>query len=183
MTAKNALYGLIVCMGVLVYPHVSCTVWSRDTALQRAAVIARDFESLRLRPYYDLAGYPTIGYGHRLSPNKWVSLDGWADITQAVADTLLYRDLTIAEHAVDQYVKVSLSTGQRAALIDFVFNLGGHMLAASHLLYLVNNEQLAQVPAELLKWVHVGKMVEPGLVRRRRAEIVLWETESFVYRN
>jgi GH24 family phage-related lysozyme (muramidase) len=32
----------------------------------------------------------------------------------------------------------------------------------------------AVVPSQLLKWVYAGRISERGLVRRREAEIVLW---------
>ena len=175
MTARNALYMALVCMGVLVCPATSCTSHGQDTAVEQAMPLVKEFESLRLDPYFDSAGFPTIGYGHRLSSHRWLSLDGWKPINEEIADVMLARDLNVAYLDVIRLVDVQLTTGQKAALIDFVFNLGGHSLEASHMLFLINNEQLDQVPRELLRWVHVGKMVEPGLVRRRKAEIVLWE--------
>lgn len=178
MTARNALYRALVCMGVLACSITSCTSHrqdTQDTAVEQAMPLVKEFESLRLLPYYDLNGFPTIGYGHRLSSHRWLSLNGWKPINEEIADVMLTRDLQAAHLDVIRLVDVQLTTGQKAALIDFVFNLGGHSLEASHMLFLINNEQLDQVPRELLRWVHVGKIVEPGLVRRRKAEIVLWE--------
>ena len=57
-----------------------------------------------------------------------------------------------------------------AALIDFVFNLGGGNLRASTLRRKINARDWAGARRELMKWIHGGGRVLPGLVARRGTE-------------
>ena len=91
-------------------------------------------EGFRGRTYLDVAGIPTIGYGHRLLPNE-VFAEG---ISEAQAAGMLGQDVREAEQAVGQLVKVPLAQGQFDALVDFCFNLGAGRLASSTLLKVLN---------------------------------------------
>ena len=87
-------------------------------------------EGFRSRTYLDVAGFPTIGYGHRLiHPGSFP--DG---IDEAQASEILAADVRDAEQAVERLVKVPLTQGQFDALVDFCFNLGSGRLASSTLL-------------------------------------------------
>ena len=87
-------------------------------------------EGFRNRVYMDVAGLPTIGYGHRLLHSD--SFPNGIDELQAA--NLLASDVRDAEQAVQRLVKVPLTQGQFDALVDFTFNLGAARLAASTLL-------------------------------------------------
>ncbi|MFK3650072.1 lysozyme [Lysobacter enzymogenes] len=73
-----------------------------------------------------------------------------------------------------------LSAPQRAALIDFVFNLGKADFAGSTLLARLNSGDYAAVPGQLLRWnkatVAGKRVVLDGLTTRRYAEVRLWST-------
>jgi len=76
-------------------------------------------EGLRLRPYLCPAGYPTIGYGHRIP-----SLSH-PPITVEEAGALLRVDLGIAERgALLLCPNLELEARRLAALTDLVFNVG-----------------------------------------------------------
>jgi lysozyme len=84
-------------------------------------------EGFRSRTYLDVAGFPTIGYGHRLiHPGSFP--DG---ISEAEAAEILASDVRDAEQAVERLVKVALTQGQFDALVDFCFNLGSGRLASN----------------------------------------------------
>lgn len=75
------------------------------------------FEGLRLSPYRDQLGLPTIGYGHRIP-----SMDQ-PPITEAMADLLLQDDVRNA--ALAAKALCPNLTGRRLdALTDLVFNGG-----------------------------------------------------------
>ena len=91
-------------------------------------------EGFRDHVYDDVAGFRTIGFGHRLTlgeayPNH---------ITMPQAEEILNRDLAVAEAAILRLVKVPVTQGQFDALVDFVFNLGAGRLASSKLLGYLN---------------------------------------------
>ncbi len=82
--------------------------------------LIKRFEGFRSRQYTDVAGFPTIGYGHRIVPPE--SFPG--GLSEPQAANLLARDVSAAELAVGHLVKVALTQGQFDALVDFCFNLG-----------------------------------------------------------
>jgi lysozyme len=131
-------------------------------------------EGFRGSTYLDVAGFPTIGYGHRLlHPESFPK-----EITEPQASELLASDVRDAEQAVERLVKVSLTQGQFDALVDFVFNLGVGRLTSSTLLKDVNAGQLDAAALQLLQWDHAGGKEYAPLKTRRAAEYELWTGHS-----
>lgn len=127
-------------------------------------------EGFRSRIYMDVAGIPTIGYGHRL-----VHPESYPDgIQPAEAAAILSADVREAEQAVARLVRVALSQGQFDALADFCFNLGAGRLAESTLLKDLNAGRYAAAGEQLLRWDHAGAQPNAGLKARREAEFQLW---------
>ena len=103
-------------------------------------------EGFRSRTYLDVAGFPTIGYGHLL-----IHPDSFPDgIDEAQAGEILAADVRDAEQAVGRLVKVALTQGQFDALVDFCFNLGSGRLASSTLLKVLNGGRYAEAAEQLL---------------------------------
>lgn len=131
-------------------------------------------EGFRGRVYMDIAGVPTIGYGHRL-----LHPDSFPDgISEADAEDILISDVSHAINAVQRLVKVSLTQGQFDALVDFVFNLGEGRLASSTLLKKLNAGYYSQIPQELEKWDHAACTEVPALKVRREAEAAMWRGDN-----
>ena len=131
-------------------------------------------EGFRDRVYLDVAGFPTIGYGHLIKVNE-----AFPDaITEPQAAAILDGDLREAEHAVARLVKVALTQGQFDALVDFCFNLGAGRLAGSTLLRELNAGRHDAAAEQLLSWDHTGGQVNAGLKARREAELKLWSGDN-----
>ena len=136
--------------------------------------LLKNSEGFRNRVYLDVAGLPTIGYGHRLlHPESFP--DG---IDQALATELLASDVRDAEQAVQRMVKVQLSQGQFDALVDFCFNLGAGRVASSTLLKRLNAGFYGEAANELLRWNRAGGKEIPALKARRQAEVELWQSNQ-----
>lgn len=132
--------------------------------------LLKSSEGFRNHTYLDVAGYPTIGYGHRLlHPESFIH-----GVDEAQAGEILLSDLRDAEQAVESLVRVRLSQGQFDALVDFVFNLGPARLAASTLLHSLNASNYESAAGQLLRWDHAGAQENAGLKARREAEFSLW---------
>jgi lysozyme len=131
-------------------------------------------EGFRGQVYGDVAGFPTIGYGHRIKPGE--SFPNGIDEAQATA--ILCDDVSDAEQAVARLVRVSLTQGQFDALVDFTFNLGGVRLAQSTLLSELNKGMYDSAAQQLLLWDHAAGAVNTGLQARRQAEFNLWHGVS-----
>lgn len=131
-------------------------------------------EGFRSRTYFDTAGFPSIGYGHRLEPKEHYP----GGITEAQAEVILLWDVHEAEQAVEHLVKVPLTQGQFDALVDFTFNLGSARLSTSTLLRELNERHYDLAANELLRWDHCGAEEIESLKARRRAERALWLGET-----
>jgi len=135
-------------------------------------LLLRRSEGFRGMVYSDIAGFRTIGYGHRLLPGETFP----NGITLAIAEQILAKDVAIAEANVARLVKVPLTQGQFDALVDFVFNLGSARLASSTLLRYLNAGNYDGAANQLLAWDHAGETKVAGLTKRRGAEYALFTT-------
>jgi lysozyme len=131
-------------------------------------------EGFRPTIYLDIAGHPTIGYGHCLEPNESYP----SGVCQAEAEVILLWDVRNAEQAVSRLVTAPLAQGQFDALVDFTFNLGSSRLATSTLLQDLNAGRGDEAALQLLRWDHSGDRENAGLKTRRRAEYFLWTGKS-----
>ncbi|WP_342270595.1 lysozyme [Rickettsia endosymbiont of Orchestes rusci] len=138
------------------------------SAQKLAKQLIKQFESLRLTPYYCPAGLKTIGYGHVIKPYEQAQLD--SEITEEQAERLLDEDVKQIQAALHKYCHVHLTVNQKAALISFIFNCGSAAFRNSTLLKMLNEEQYLLAADEFLKWVYVKDKKLKGLVKRRQLE-------------
>lgn len=130
--------------------------------------LIKSFEGCRLKAYKAVPTekYFTIGWGHYgadVSKNeKW---------TQAQADEQLKKDLVKYENYVNKYVKVNLNVNQFSALVSFCYNCG-----PGNLKKLVEGRNAKQIAAAIPQYNKSGGKVLIGLIRRRNAEVKLFNT-------
>jgi lysozyme len=89
--------------------------------------LVKRMEGYRAEPYRCPAGYPTIGYGHRIPSTTH------PPVTEAEAEALLRVDLGWAQRAA-LALAPNLATEPRrlAALTDLVYNVGRDALDGEH---------------------------------------------------
>lgn len=122
--------------------------------------------------YRDEAGYPTIGYGHRLADKE--SYPG--GITEEQAEALLRQDLQEAKNNVDRAVKVPIPQGMYDSLILLSYNVGS--IAGSKLVAKMNAGDFDGASLEFRDWNNITvtrngvEVLEPsdGLTARRLRE-------------
>lgn len=133
----------------------------------------KGWEGFRSTVYLDQAGKRTIGYGHLIKPGE-----SFGTISEAEASRLLARDVSWAETAVNQAVKVPLSQNQFDALVSFVFNVGVGNFSTSTLLKRLNAGDYLSAQQNFTRWIYVSpggvKQVSAGLANRRLAEAQLF---------
>lgn len=150
-------------------------------AIELAAKLCRQFEGIEdgdkrkpcLQPYLCPAGVWTIGIGTTRIGGRRVTKDWPEAITEAEAEEYLQAELAESDSAVSRLITVPLTIGQRAALIDFTYNLGAGALQASTLRAMINRRDPKAVE-QFSRWVLAGGIKLPGLVRRRAAEAALY---------
>lgn len=126
------------------------------------------FEGFAPRIYKDVGGLATIGFGHLLKAGEESKFRN--GITRSDAVQLLKQDAKVAENAVNNYTKVSLTQNEFDALVSFTFNLGAGAYRNSTLLKRLNAGNKAEAANQLLRWNKVGGKEVNGLTRRRTAE-------------
>lgn len=131
----------------------------------------RGTEVLKKTVYNDAAGFPTIGYGHKILPGEpYAPYGPLTSISDDQAEQLFQHDVGLAASSVRRLVSVPLTQGQFDALTDFVFNEGARTLLNSTLLQKLNLKDYIGAAAEFQKYIYAGHFVQPGLITRRLAE-------------
>lgn len=116
--------------------------------------------------YHDLAGYPTIGIGHKILKGEVFQIP----MTEEKANEILRKDLDVAEKGVSALSYVPLSDLQFDALVSFTFNLGAFALQRSTLRSKLNRGDYLGAADEFPRWIFAGGRKSQGLLNRRCAE-------------
>lgn len=125
------------------------------------------------KAYLDRLAKPpvwTIGYGCTEGVTAGMVL------TKNEARELFARELAKHEAIVMRLVTVAIGQNNFDALVSFSYNTGG--LAKSTLLRKLNRGDFAGAAREFAKWNKAGGTVYKGLVRRRAAEMALFEADA-----
>jgi lysozyme len=134
-------------------------------ALALAGIQVSKYEGTRYAAYQDSGGVWTICEGHTedVGPGDTATPDQCAAYRQ--------QDLAKASGDVDSCVHAELTASERAALIDFFFNVGATQACKSTLVALVNRGEHEAACEQYLRWVHdANGNILPGLIARRQTE-------------
>lgn len=132
----------------------------------------KQHEGFRSTVYNDIAGYPTIGYGHKLTTAD--KFAGLKTVTEQEAVRLLAADLASAEAAVNSLVNVPITQNQFDALVSFVYNIGAGAFRRSTMLSLLNRGQYDLAALQFGRWNKAGGKVSDGLSKRRASEYAMF---------
>lgn len=140
---------------------------------QTGLQLIKNFEGCRLTAYKPVATerHWTIGWGH-YGPDVKQGMT----ITQAQADAMLEKDMPKYEAYVNDpsYVPITaqLNQNQFDALVSFCYNCG-----PGNLRTLCKSRTVTQIAQSITKYNKAGGNVLTGLVRRREAELKLFNTD------
>lgn len=139
-------------------------------ASDRLLEALKGFEGLRTEAYRCPAGRWTIGYGHTLTAREGMT------VTEEQADHLLREDIKSIERWLTSQ-NIVTEQHQFDALVSFIFNLGTGQFCSSTLRKVIlRGGSPEEIRRQWMRWVHVGKKVMPGLVKRRE-----WEVNLFIH--
>lgn len=128
--------------------------------------LIKKWEQLRLTAYKPTPNDVwTIGWGHTLGVTEGMVID------QNQAEQFFQQDVSEAENAVNQYVKVGLTQHQFDALVSFTFNEGVGAFRSSTLLRKLNAGDYQGAANEFPRWNKQGSKTLQGLVNRRADEM------------
>lgn len=139
---------------------------------KEGADLIKKFEGLRLDPYLDAVGIPTIGWGHTGSKTD-------RSITLAEAEDIFAEDISQFVDGVTAMVKEA-TPQQFSAMVSLAYNIGLGNFAKSSVRRLHNEGKYLEAADAFLMWVKASRRTLPGLVRRRQAEKDLYLSERAV---
>ncbi len=135
--------------------------------------LIKKFEGCKLEAYQDAVGVWTIGYGHTKNVQEGQV------IKQEEAESMLLHELLEYCDYVEKAVEVDLTQNQFDALVSWTYNLGPSNLNRSTMLKVVNANNMGEVPTQIKRWNKAGGKVLDGLVRRRKAEALMFEGKNW----
>ena len=127
--------------------------------------LIKKYEGCRLNSYICPAGVLTIGYGHTgkdVKPNQ--------TITKRKAISLLKKDLARFERHVQSYNYIyEWTDNEFSALVSFAYNIGNIDQLTAY-----GTRTRSQIRSAMLKYVKANGKTLAGLVKRRKAELKLF---------
>lgn len=127
--------------------------------------LIKKYEGCKLTSYICPAGVLTIGYGHTgkdVKPNQ--------TITKKKSISLLKKDLARFERHVQSYNYIyEWTDNEFSALVSFAFNIGNIDQLTAY-----GTRTRSQIRTAMLKYVKANGKTLQGLVKRRKAELKLF---------
>ena len=127
--------------------------------------LIKKYEGCKLTSYICPAGVLTIGYGHTgkdVKPNQTIS--------KKKAINLLKKDLSRFERHVQSYNYIyEWTDNEFSALVSFAFNIGNIDQLTAY-----GKRTRSQIRTAMLKYVKANGKTLAGLVKRRKAELKLF---------
>lgn len=138
--------------------------------------LIKEFESFKSKPYLCPSGVPTIGYGSTYYPDgKKVTLQDKEITEQKACEILEYVANKDFGNNINKVVKTPLNQNQFDALVSFSYNIGNGNFNSSTLLKWLNQGFYNEASIQLLRWDKAKGMPLAGLIKRRKAEKVLFD--------
>lgn len=152
---------------------------SEDSALKTAVDLIAKFEGFRPKPYQDVAGVWTIGYGQTYLDDGGRVTASTPPVTEAQArEWMTAKVAGKYMPAVQAMVHVPITGNQVSALTSFAYNLGTAALRNSTLMRLLNEGRTQDAAIQFGAWVKAGGYTVEGLVRRRAEEKALFLSDA-----
>lgn len=132
--------------------------------------IIKSFEGFSPVAYEDQGGRWTIGFG---TAHEWVK-EGLT-CTEAMANAWLTQDVQNVAAALSRMIKVPVNENQFDSLVSLTYNIGIGNFSSSSALATLNDGDYDAVPAHMQMWDEVNGIADAGLIRRRAAEVALYQ--------
>ena len=127
-------------------------------------------------PYLDQKNIPTIGYGSTYyQDGSRVTLND-QPITREQALGLLYYACNNITSIINDNVTTNLNQNQFDALCSLIYNIGAGNFLHSSVLATLNSGDFTNIPSDFMMWDEINHQISNGLVRRRQAEIQLFNS-------
>ena len=147
--------------------------------IEKAGIqLIKKWEGFRSKPYADVVGIWTIGYGNtyyrdgrKVGPKDRPLTESEA---YALMVDILDRDFT---PKISKMIHVDVGQYMFDAMCSLAYNIGSGAFGKSTLLKKVNSLDFGGAALEFEKWAKAGGKVVQGLLNRRREEKILFEKD------
>jgi len=171
MKKVTLLIGFVLFCNIIITNNSYSSINSGLITGERGIKLIKSFEGVRLTSYRCPAGVLTVGYGHTGDVKQGLH------ITTQDAETLLKKDLKRFEkHVSNSVYLVELNQNQFDALISLTFNCG--YVIKIGLKTDLNAADYESATNRILSYCHVKGKVLNGLLRRRKAEVNLFNNNE-----
>lgn len=128
-------------------------------------------EGLKLTPYRDVVGVPTVCFGHT-GPDVVMG----KRYSEEQCTELLNEDLQAVARQIDPLINADIPDAMRGALYSFTYNVGVTAFKNSTMLRLINKGDRAGACDQLRRWTYAGGKQWKGLINRREIEreVCVW---------
>lgn len=129
------------------------------------------FEGKKLKPYKDIGGMWTVGYGTTFNYDKNRPVIENDVITSETALRWLRHEIANKQTEIKKLIKVPVTQNQLDSLTSLAYNIGSGAFKKSTLLKLLNSESNKMLVADqFLLWNKVNGKPVKGLTNRRILE-------------
>lgn len=139
---------------------------NRNLVIAGAGLLAfiAAWEGVKLKPYLDVGGIPTVCAGH--------TGDDVEDREYSPHECAQILERDVVTHGMEMLacVDVPLSQQEYEAYVSFSYNVGTPAFCSSTLVKLLNQGKRVEACNQLLRWNKAGGKVMRGLTKRRQAE-------------
>lgn len=150
----------------------------------------KELEGFEPNAVADLAGYKTIGYGHKVLNREPWDINSSYTMTKDEALKVMLMDVKQIEDKLNYYVKCELNQSQFDALVIFIYNIGIVGFLNSGVFKNVKEGNFKDALIPWAKWINISKQVTnketgevtktlipvKGLINRRNAEMEMFKT-------
>lgn len=156
------------------------------TISEKGLAVIEHYEGFRDKPYLDVAGVPTIGFGTTRYPDGRKVTMSDSPVTEAEARAYLRHHITTqvipaVTDLVDTYSY--MSQDMLDAVLSWTYNLGSGNLRSSTLRKKLRARDWFGAADEFLKWIYAGGQIQNGLRSRRATERHLFLTGEVKFYN
>lgn len=154
---------------------------------EKGGMFIRKWEKFEPRPYKDVVGYDTWGFGHKRVGNEPIpNLIGMVD-----ALALFRKDVAPFERILNGALQVQLNQNQFDALLSLLYNTGPGFPKIKDGVIVLKNGQPSTIlrqtnasafdlaAAEFPKWDKAGGKEVQGLLNRRKEEQAIFQSPVF----
>ena len=137
--------------------------------------LIKEFEGCKLTAYLCPAGVWTIGYGTTAAAGVGITPTSGMTITEAEAEWYLQKTVNDFAAHIEPAITAPINENQFGAFVSLAYNIGVGAFKKSSALRHFNNGAIERVAPSIKLWKKANGKVLNGLVRRRQAEVDLFQ--------